>query len=114
VDGARDAGWTATLSDLDPATGAATVTATRGEDSIRSEFIDGKSAGYSFHTLPNGKIRKLNNVSAVLHVMAGLTPAGHPLPTPAPAAEADPTPTPAAPPAAKPAPPKPTPSRRAA
>jgi hypothetical protein len=81
LDGAAEHGWTATLFDLEPKTGAATVTVTRGEDSIRSEFIDGKSAGYSFHTLPSGKVRKLNNVSAVLHVMAGLTPNGHPLPT---------------------------------
>jgi hypothetical protein len=80
LDGAAEQGWTATLSDLDSKIGAATVTCARGEDSIRSEFVDGKSAGYSFHTLPNGKIRKLNNVSAVLHVMAGLTPQREPAP----------------------------------
>lgn len=101
IDGAAEHGWTATLSEMDPKTGAATVTCARGEDSIRSEFIDGKSAGYSFHTLPGGKVRKLNNVSAVLHVMAGLSPPGHPIPAPAaPAAE---TPAPAAPTAARPA-----------
>ncbi len=101
LDGAPEHGWTATLSDLDPETGAATVTVTRGEYSIRSQFIEGKSAGYSFHTLPNGKIRKLNNVSAVLHVMAGLSPNGHPLPAPTPKPAAE-TPTPAASPAARP------------
>jgi hypothetical protein len=99
VDGAREAGWTPTLSDLDAKTGAATVTCSRGEESIRSEFIAGKSAGYSFHTQVGGKVRRLNNVSAVLHVMAGLTPSGHSLPVPAPAED----PTPAAPTAARPA-----------
>jgi hypothetical protein len=44
LDGAREAGWTATLSDLDPRTGTATVTVTKGEGSIRSEFIDGRAA----------------------------------------------------------------------
>lgn len=78
LDGAAEHGWTATLSDADAATGAATVACARGTgadaESIRSEFIDGKSAGYSFLTQPSGKVRRLNNVSAVLHVMAGLAP----------------------------------------
>ncbi|HEX7938867.1 MAG TPA: hypothetical protein VF483_07715 [Gemmatimonadaceae bacterium] len=98
LDGASEHGWTVALSDLDPKTGAATVTVSKGEDSIRNEFIDGKSAGYAFHTLPDGKVRKLNNVSAVLHVMAGLTPSGHPLPAPtapAPAEDSTPAVTPA-------------------
>jgi hypothetical protein len=103
VDGAAEHGWTAALSDLDPKTGAVTVTVTKGEESIRSDFIGGKSAGYSFHTQVGGKVRRLNNVSAVLHVMAGLTPSGHPLAAPTAPADPSPTPTKAAPPAAKPA-----------
>ena len=83
VEGGPEHGWTAALSDIDPATGAATVVVTRGEESFKSDFIGGNSAGYSFHTQPGGKVRRLNNVSAVLHVMAGLGSSGHPLPAPA-------------------------------